>query len=198
MEPTDKRADSSVELHPIIAARWSPRALDPAGEVGERSLRALLEAARWAPSYGNTQPARYLVGRRGDDTYARIFALLNRGNQAWAGAAAVLLLACAVTVNEKGPLPHAEYGVGLASENLVLQAVAEGLVAHQMGGFNAEGARLVFSLPDDVRPLAVIAVGTLGSPDQLDEDRRARELAPRHRLPLTEIAFSGEWGSPAF
>lgn len=194
----DKSADSSVELHPIIAARWSPRALDPAGEVGERQLRALLEAARWAPSYGNTQPARYLVGRRGDGTFARIFELLNRGNQAWAGSAAVLLLSCAVTVNEKGRIPRAEYGVGLASENLVLQAVAEGLVAHQMGGFDAERARTAFGLPEDVTPLTVIAVGTLGEPEQLPEDRRAKELAPRRRLPLDEIAFSGEWGRPAF
>ncbi|HET9143400.1 MAG TPA: nitroreductase family protein [Actinophytocola sp.] len=195
----DKPADTSVSLHPLIAARWSPRALDPAGEVGEAALRALLEAARWAPSNGNTQPARYLVGRRGDDTYRRIFDTLRRGNQSWAGAAAVLLLACAVTENEKGAIPHADYGVGLASENLVLQAVAEGLVAHQMGGFDTDAARAAFALPADVRPLAVIAVGTPGSPDDLPDDRtRAKELAPRTRLPLDQVAFTGEWGRPAF
>lgn len=194
----DKNADTSVEVHPIIAARWSPRALDPAGEVSDRALRAMLEAARWAPSNGNTQPARFLVGRRGDDTYERIFGVLNRGNKNWAGAAAVLLLACAVTVNAKGPIPHAEYSVGLASENLVLQAVAEGLAAHQMGGFGVDAARLAFSLPDDVRPLAVIAIGVLGAPELLPEDMRGKETGPRRRLPLGEIAFTGRWGSPAF
>jgi nitroreductase len=194
----DHVAESSVPLHPIIAARWSPRALDPSGEVSPSALRALLEAARWAPSNGNTQPARYLVGRRGDDTFERIFGILNRGNKSWAGAAAVLLLACAVTQNRKGTIPHTEYSVGLASENLVLQAVAEGLVAHQMGGFSADLARTVFALPDDVRPLAVIAIGVLGSPDLLPEDARAKELATRRRLPLEEIAFAGEWGKSAF
>ncbi|MFL6145892.1 MAG: nitroreductase family protein [Labedaea sp.] len=195
----DKRAESSVELHPIIADRWSPRALDPTGSVPERSLRALLEAARWAPSNGNTQPARYLVGRRGDSTYTRIFELLSPGNKSWAGAAGALLLACEVTVNDKGIIPHAEYGVGLASQNLVLQAVAEGLVAHQLGGFDADAASLVFALPPDVRPLVVIAVGTLGSPDLLPDDRsRAKETAPRHRLPLSGFAFAGEWETPAF
>ena len=194
----DKPADSSAPLHPIIGARWSPRAFDPAGEVSEASLRALLEAARWAPSNGNTQPARYLVGRRGTDTHSRIFETLNRGNKTWAGAAAVLLLACAVTVNEKGPIPHADYGVGLASQNLVLQAVAEGLAAHQMGGFNPEAARALFALPDDVRPLTVIAVGPSGPADLLPEDMRAKELAPRRRLPLDKIAFTGGWGTPAF
>ncbi len=198
MKHPDKTADTSVPVHPLIAARWSPRALDPEGVVSENALRAMLEAARWAPSNGNTQPARFLVGRRGDDTYERIFALLSQRNQGWAHPAGALMIACAATRNEKGEMPMPDYGVALAVENLVLQAVGEGLVAHQMGGFNREGAKLVFSLPDDIRPIVAIAIGTIGSPDQLDEDRRARELAPRRRLPLEEIAFSGEWGSPAF
>lgn len=198
MTEPDKTADTSVPVHPLIAARWSPRALDPQGVVEETALRAMVEAARWAPSNGNTQPARFLVGRRGDDTYERIFALLSERNQGWAHSAGVLVIACAATRNEKGEVPMPDYGVALAVENLVLQAVAEGLVAHQMGGFNREGAKLVFSMPEDIRPIVAIAVGRLGSPDQLDEDRRARELAPRRRLPLTEIVFSGEWGSPAF
>lgn len=195
---SSRDAETSVPVHPLIAARWSPRALDPDGKVTDEQLRAVLEAARWAPSHGNTQPARFLVGRRGDETYARLFDLLSRRNQGWAHPAAVLMLACAVTENEKGTVPMPEYGVGLAAENLVLQAVAEGLVAHQMGGFNKEGAKLVFSLPLDVEPQTVIALGTLGSPDLLDEERRAKEVAPRRRKPLHEIAFTGEWGNPVF
>lgn len=54
----DKDAETSVPVHELIRARWSPRALDPEGEIGEPALRAMLEAARWAPSNGNTQPAR--------------------------------------------------------------------------------------------------------------------------------------------
>jgi len=195
---SDRDAETSVPIHPLLAGRWSPRALDPDGVVTEEQLRAVLEAARWAPSNGNTQPARYLVGRRGDETYARVFDLLSRRNQGWAHAATVLILVCAVTVNEKGTIPMPEYGVGLAAGNLALQAVAEGLVAHQMGGFNKEGAKLVFSLPADVEPQTVIALGTLGDPSLLDEERRAKEIAPRRRLALDEIAFTGEWGTPAF
>jgi nitroreductase len=195
---SSREADTSVPIHPLLAARWSPRALDPDGKVTDEQLRAVLEAARWAPSNGNTQPARFLIGRRGDDTFERIFSLLSKRNQGWAGPAAVLILTCAATRNRKGAVPMPEYGVGLAAENLVLQAVAEGLVAHQMSGFNKEGAKLVFSLPVDVEPQVVIAVGTLGSPDLLDEERREKEVAPRRRLPLSEIAFTGEWGNPVF
>lgn len=187
-----------MPIHPLLAARWSPRALDPDGVVTDDQLRAVLEAARWAPSNGNTQPARYLVGRRGDDTYGRLFDLLSKRNQGWAHPAAVLIMVSVVTVNEKGTIPMPEYGAGLAAENLVLQAVAEGLVAHQMGGFTKEGAKLVFSLPADVEPQTVIALGTLGDPSLLDDDRRAKEEAPRRRLGLDEIAFTGEWGNPVF
>jgi nitroreductase len=196
---TGKHADSSVPLHPLITTRWSPRALDPAGELPEDSLRALLEAARWAPSFGNTQPARYLVGRRGDDTFKRIHDQLTESNQNWAQHAAALLIGAVVTENEKGPVPYAEYGLGLATENLVLQAVAEGFVAHQMAGFDADGVRAAFALPTGVTPLIAVAVGVLADPETLGEPRRVdRERAPRTRLPLPELAFTGEWGTPAF
>jgi nitroreductase len=169
----------------------------PTATVPDDALRAMLEAARWAPSWGNTQPARYLVGRRGDPTYRAIFETLSRGNKSWAGAAAVLLLACAMTVNEKGDIPLPEYSVGLATENLVLQAVASGFVAHQMGGFDPEAARAAFALPPQVRPLVVVAIGVLGSPDLLPEDRRERETRPRRRIPLEQLAFTETWGQPA-
>ncbi|OLR89680.1 nitroreductase family protein [Actinokineospora bangkokensis] len=194
-EPSDERGPAR-DLHPLIRERWSPRALDPAGEVPREALARVLDAARWAPSYGNTQPARYLVGPRGTDTFDGILALLNRGNRAWAGNAGALLVGCAETVNAKGEVPYAEYGLGLATENLVLQAVAEGLVAHQMAGFDAAGVAERFALPASVRPLVAIALGVLGSPDLLPEDRRARETAPRERQPLAGTAFTGRWGTP--
>lgn len=195
---SDRDAETSVPVHELIRTRWSPRSLDPNGQVGDASLRAVLEAARWAPSNGNTQPARFMVGRRGEETHERILALLSRRNREWAWPSAALVLACMATRNEKGLVPMAEYGVGLAVQNLVLQAVAEGLVAHQMGGFDREGAKLSLALPEDIEPLVVIALGTLGSPDLLDDARRERELAPRRRKPLAELAFTGEWGNPAF
>ncbi|HEX4724434.1 MAG TPA: nitroreductase family protein [Pseudonocardiaceae bacterium] len=193
-----KFADTGVPVHPLIAQRWSPRALDPAAEVSDGQLRALFEAARWAASFGNTQPARYLVGRRGDDTYRRIRGVLTKRNQDWTTPAAVLILGAAVTVNEKGDIPYAEYGLALASQNLVLQAVAEGIVAHQMAGFDAAEARREFALPDDVRPVIAIAVGGIGDPERLPDWRRDREISPRTRLPLSELAFTGEWGRPLF
>ncbi|WP_028849797.1 nitroreductase family protein [Thermocrispum municipale] len=195
---TEKVAESSVELHELIARRWSPRAFDPDEKISDKQLRALLEAARWAPSYGNTQPARFLVGPRGSQTFDRILGVLTEANQAWAHRVSVLFLGLAVTRNEKGELPYATYGVALAAQNLVLQAVAEGLAGHQMAGFDPQAARREFSLPDDVEPVVAIAVGKPVDADILGHEALIdRERAPRRRLPLSEIALS-DWNVPAF
>ncbi|HWD07206.1 MAG TPA: nitroreductase family protein [Amycolatopsis sp.] len=193
-----KTADTRVPLLSAIAERWSPRAFDPDAEVTSHQLATLLEAARWAPSFGNTQPARYLVGCRGDATFKRIFTALSDGNQGWARRAGALLVGVMVTANEKGDVPYAEYGLGLATENLVLQAVESGLIAHQMAGFSAEAVRESFALPDGVVPRVVIAVGHATDASVLEDERSVeREHKPRQRIPLNEFAFSGEWGTPA-
>ncbi len=193
-----KPAETSVPVAPAIAERWSPRAYDETAEITGTQLTALLEAARWAPSFGNTQPARYLVGRRGDPVFPRILATLNSGNQAWAFRASALLIGVTVTTNEKGEVPYADYGLGLATENLVLQAVELGLIAHQMAGFSADAVRAEFGLPDEAVARVAIAVGSPADPSVLEDPRRVeRELAPRQRLPLAEFAFSARWGAPA-
>ena len=189
----------SVTIHTLISQRWSPRALDPSAKITDDQLVALFEAARWAPSSGNTQPGRWIVGRRGDDAFARIFDALRPGNQKWAGAASALVVGCVVTEDESGrPMPMADYGLALSAENLVLQAVAEGLVAHQMAGFDRDVVAESFGLPETARAVVAIAVGTLGSLDLLPEDLREREQVERVRKPLDELVFSQSWGEPAF
>ncbi|MFJ9781702.1 nitroreductase family protein [Amycolatopsis sp. NPDC101161] len=194
-----KPAVTSVPIASLMAERWSPRALDASVPVTQDQVRALLEAARWAPSFGNTQPARYLVGLRGTPSFDAILSTLNSGNRAWAHRAGLLLIGVMVTTNEKGSVPYAEYGLGLASENLVLQAVELGLVAHQMAGFSADAVRSAFSLPADAVPKVAIAVGSPAPPDVLEEDWRVeREKSERVRLPLEEFAFTDQWGTAAF
>ncbi len=194
-----KPAESSAPLAEAIHHRWSPRAFDEAAEVSWDQLRALLEAARWAPSFGNTQPARFLVGRRGDETFRRILATLTPRNQSWAHRAGALLVAVMVTRNEKGEIPYAEFGLGLAAQNLVLQAVHEGLAAHQMAGFDAEAVRREFGVPAEAVPRVAIAVGHQAAPEVLGEERDVeRERAARKRLPLAEFAYTGTWGEAAF
>ncbi|HEX6343431.1 nitroreductase family protein [Umezawaea sp.] len=183
---------------PAIERRWSPRAFDPVAEVSAGQMRVLLEAARWAASHGNTQPARFLLGYRGDDTHRRILGALRPRNRTWAHRASALLVGAVVTADERGELPNTVYGLGLAVQNLVLQAVDLGLVTHQIGGFDPDAVRAGFALPDDVLPVVVVAVGHLGNVADLPEELQVRETRPRGRRPLTELVFSGTWGEAAF
>lgn len=193
-----KRANTDTPIHHLLAGRWSPRAFDPSATVSDAQLSALLEAARWAPSFGNTQPARYLVGRRGDATFDKILGVLTERNQSWAHRASVLMIGVAVTRNEKGDIPYATYSVALASQNLVLQAVDEGLGAHQMAGFDADAARAAFALPDDAVAVIAIAVGVVTDAAVLGEEKKiARERAERTRIPLSELALR-DWDRPLF
>ena len=190
--------ERAVPLHPLIAGRWSARGLDPAAVVSDDQLRALFEAARWAASSGNLQPYRYLVGRRGSPAFERIFGVLKPRNQRWTSAAAALALGIAVTADETGrPIPYGVYDLGQATAQLALQAVADGLIVHQMAGFLPDAARTEFALPPHHEPTVAIAIGRLGSPDGLPDDLREREARPRSRRPLASTVFTDAYGTPA-
>ena len=73
---------------------------------------------------------------------------------------------------------------------------ALGLMAHQMGGFDADEARKRFNIPAAYTCMSMIAVGYRGTPDILNDELKALELAARQRQPLTERFFEGAWGTP--
>ncbi|NHC45276.1 nitroreductase family protein [Motilibacter aurantiacus] len=195
---TDVTSATPPTLHPLLADRWSPRAYDIAHELDEAALHSVLEAARWAPSAVNRQPWRFLVGRRGDATFKGVYDALMPGNQLWAGSASALVVGLAATVDAEGaPLRHAPYELGLSVAQLTLQAHALGLHVHQMAGFSDEALLAQFDVPAGYEAFIVLAIGRMGDPEGLPEALRARELAPRERMPLPQIAFSGSWGTPA-
>jgi nitroreductase len=192
-----KTASTAVSVHPLLAERWSPRGFDRAHEIGDEALAALLEAARWAPSAGNSQPWRFLVTRRGELAHDRLFAALASGNQAWAGAASALILVAARTADDDGrPQPWALYDTGQAVAALVTQAQADGLAVHQMGGFDTDAVRAGFGLADGLTPVVVLAVGRQDSAAGLPEPLAAREAAPRTRHPVSDLLLPAPVARP--
>ncbi|MHB1844257.1 MAG: nitroreductase family protein [Deltaproteobacteria bacterium] len=197
-----KPAPAATPLTEPILRRWSARAIDPAKDVPRETVLRLLEAARWAPSSANEQPCRFLVfDRTCGDALVEARACLSRGN-GWAKAAPVLLLSVAVEHWGPGkrlgePNRHAQHDVGLATENLLLEATSLGLVAHPMGGYDVALARDRFGIPEGHTPMAMIAIGHPG-PLEVFEDERSRqaELRPRERRPVADLAFAGRWGNP--
>ncbi len=156
-------------------------------------LVAVLEAARWAATWGHRQPVRFLVGRRGDETFTTISELLKRGNS-YARAAGALVMVCVDEGDDERTARYAAVDAGAAIAQLTVEAVSRGLIAHPMAGFNADGAREVFGIPAGVRPIAVVALGSLGDYDNAPPDVVERDAQGRQRLPLDEVAFSGRWG----
>lgn len=187
---TSRHADTSVPLHPLLAARHSTRAFDPEARLSDAQITALLEAARWAPSCGNSQPSRFILARKGTDMFDRVLSSLNPGNQGWAKHASLLVVAVRATENDKGPLPYAAYDLGQAMSHLLVQALAEGLTVRQMAGFNAESVAKEFSLDASLIPTAVAAIGTAGDPATLPDDLRGPDDTPRRRLPLSELILA--------
>ena len=193
----DQQGHTQFPIHELLAGRWSPRAFDERPVDGDL-LRVLFEAARWAPSSNNEQPWRFIVATKDHETeWNRLVACLVEGNRTWAVRAPVLVLSVASMSFEMTGKPnrHAFHDTGLATENLILQAAAYGLMARQMAGFYIEKARADLGIPSSCEPVAMIAIGYPGDPDSLPERLRERELQPRSRRPIGEWTFWGQWGS---
>lgn len=195
----EKPAPTQFPIHDLLARRWSPRAFDERPIEADK-LRSLFEAARWAPSSNNEQPWRFIFAGKDDEPQRdRFLACLLEGNRKWAFRAPVLILSVAsLNFEDDGRLNrHALHDTGMAVENLVLQAAALGLIAHQMAGFNVEKTRIDLKIPLGYEPVAMIAVGYPGDPLILPDYLRQRELTPRERNKASVFVFAGEWGRPS-
>ena len=159
-----KKIETQEKIHEIIANRWSGRAFDEKRSVADKDIISLLEAARWAPSCFGEEPWRYIVCDKTTNKTAwdKAFSCLAEGNQSWAVNAPVLILALANAFFSHNAKPNrwSQYDTGAASMSLCIQATTMGLMVHQMGGFSAEKAAELFSIPDQYISMAMMAVGT--------------------------------------
>lgn len=193
----NKPTDNRYPLHTLLRDRWSPRAFSDR-VVETDKLASLFEAARWSPSGANLQPWGFLFVTQ-DDSQARekLVATLTERNQRWASEVPLLILTLARKVGEDGrENPWASYDLGQSVAHLTVEAGSLGLSVHQMGGFDADLARTSFGIPADYDPLTVVAVGYPGNSDDLPEELREREQAPRSRRGIEEFVFENRWDNP--
>ena len=191
-----KIANTDFPIHNIIARRWSARAFSTK-TVEKSKLLSILEAARWAPSSRNEQPWRYIVFT--DDNPEKLekarSVLLEINN--YAKLAPILI--CAITkktYSDNGVYNKLHFhDLGAANENMFLESFNQDLIMHEMGGFDREKAREVFSIPDDYEIGIMIAIGYQDSHEILPERFKGKINSPRERKPLSEIAFLEEIGN---
>jgi len=182
----DRTATTDAPILDVLAERWSTRVFDRDAVLDEVALASALEAARWAPTAANTQAWRVIVARRGSDAHATVLGSLAGFNGAWAGDAAALVVFVAETTREGKPMVWAQYDTGQVAAHFTVQAHADGLSTHQMGGFDRDAISAGFGLGADFTPVTVMAVGELGDIRTASDELQARETAPRVRRPAAE------------
>jgi len=185
-------------LHPLLAARWSPTTFDASHELAASEIEALLEAARWAPSAGNSQPWAFIVGQRGDATHARLVRYLARSSGAWAPTASLLVANLAHRYVADTDWEYSEfslYDLGQAVAHLTVQAQALGLHVRQFRAFDRAGLAAEFAVPQHWEVTTMAAVGraattsaTQSAPERSSTARRA-DTPSRQRRSIDDILW---------
>ncbi|MBN1286342.1 MAG: nitroreductase family protein [Anaerolineae bacterium] len=147
-----------MEFSELIRARYSVRAYSDK-PVEDAKLRAVLEAARLAPTAVNRQPVRIIVihtkGR--EEELRRIY------HREWFTQAPLVIAMCAlldeVWVRSKDGKSHHDVDAAIVMDHLILAAADQGLGTCWIGAFDPDAAREVLGLPANVEPIVFTPLG---------------------------------------
>jgi len=174
-----------------IKTRRSVRRYKPT-PVDAGTLTQVLEAARWSPSWANTQCWRFIVVRS-EAIKNELAATLSPNNPATNAikTAPLVIVGCAelqksgfykgVASTNKGD--WCMFDLGIAMENLALAAHSLGLGTVHVGLFDAKKAEAVLGVPEG---FCVVEMMPLGYPDG--------EAKAPPRKELADIVFTDKFG----
>lgn len=185
-----KDAHTQNPINALIAKRWSARSFD-AKPIEDKDIHTILEAGTWAASANNEQPWQFFYAKHGTEGFEKIWNCLMPGNQPWAKNAGAFIVSVARKTfagNDK-PNAWAEHDLGMANAQILLQAADLNIFCHPMAGVLFDKLTETLSLSETQRPVCVIALGHLDAAEKLEEPFRTRELTPRSRKPLNEVAW---------
>jgi len=188
-----KTAKADFPISKIISRRWSARAFSNR-HVEKSKLLSILEAARWAPSSRNEQPWRYIVFTNDNpEKLKKAQSVLKEIND-YAKRAPILICAITKRTYSDNEIPNRLHfhDLGAANENMFLEAFNQGLIMHEMGGFDLQKAREVFNIPEDYEIGVMIAIGYQDTYHVLPDRLKEKAFTPRIRKPLSKIAFIEE------
>lgn len=175
-------------LSSFAATRFSPVRYDADHSVSDDAIDVLLDAARLAPSAGNSQPWAFIVGVRGDDVHRRLTRHLARSSAAWAPDAGVLLANLSHQYVDGTDLEFSEfarYDLGQAVAHLTFQAHVLGLAVHQFRAFDRDGVAEEFGVPAHWEVTSMAAVGLPLGP----RESHAGAGTSRERRTRTDITW---------
>jgi nitroreductase len=172
-------------------------------QFDEEKLQKILEAGRWAPSWGNSQCWRFIVVRDTEIKYKLSETMLNIRRRDDSGLsptalsvreAPVVIVICAQlnksgcradgsNITDKGGNWYM-FDTALATQNMCLAAHALGLGTVIIGGFDAVKANEILEVPEGFCVVTMTPVGFA-----------AQEGRTPSRKELSEIVFQDKFGS---
>ncbi len=182
-----------MDVRQAVRERRSIRKYRTEPVTGE-ALHTILEAARWAPSWANSQCWRLIVVQDQETKSELAETLRSRkpgGKNAATkavGEAPVVIVACAerglsgcYASEDNRNIPLTDKGewwfmfdLGLAMQNVTLAAHALGLGTVHIGLFDTGEVARILGIPDNI---AVVELMPLGWPDEQPPVRPRRELS---------------------
>ncbi|GAA3687386.1 nitroreductase family protein [Gordonia hankookensis] len=163
MVTTCSPPDDPGELHPALTGRFSPQAFDPRSTMTERQVDLLLDAARLAPSAGNSQPWSFIAALRDDVVHRRLMPLLAPSSTRWAADASLLVVNLAHARVADSPewqySEFSQYDLGQAVAHMTMQALALGLAVRQFRAFDRDAIAREFEVPTHMDVTSMSAFG---------------------------------------
>ena len=114
-------------------------------------LTLLVEAARWAPSAGNSQPWEFLLVN--DEDMVRGLKSVSPG---WLKPAPALIVMC---LNKNRETNWSYMDIGAAMQNILLCAHSRGYGCCPIGSFAVETVKELLELPPLLEPVLFMTVG---------------------------------------
>ncbi|MDW7739153.1 MAG: nitroreductase family protein [Bacillota bacterium] len=177
-----------MDLYEALKKRRSIRKYLP-DPIPKEKLDRILDAARIAPSWSNQQCWRFIIVKDSERKAMLADSMPdnNPAKKAVGQTAPVVLVICA-DPKESGVQDGKEYyllDAGLAMQQLMLAAHAEGLGTCWIAWFDEAKARAACSVPEGIRIVGLTPLGYPGT-----------EPSERPRKGLEEIVSGEEWGKP--
>lgn len=157
------------QLMEVITQRRSVRKYKTEPFPMEELIK-LIEAARWAPSAGNSQPWKFLLVNDED-----MVSGLKSVSPGWLKAAPALIVIC---INKNRETDWSKMDVGAAMQNILLYAHSRGVGCCPIGSFAVETVKELLNIPPNLEPVLLI---TVGCPDE--------KPAVIKRLSVDELIF---------